>query len=121
MTDDPGDGPGPPSPGAPSNAPSDAPSDAPSVPASPALPGVLPDDVRRQLVELAAAVLGEITEAEAPVPLRRVRGFAPARRARAGAAPLAVALEREPAFRQRVAAAWRASIPFTAPSHSLRT
>lgn len=71
----------------------------------------LPDGVRRRLVELAAAVVGELEDAETPAPLRRVRAFAPARRARAGAGPLAVALEREPAFRQRVAAAWRALHP----------
>ncbi len=74
-------------------------------------PGVLPDGVRRQLVELAAAVLGELDEPATPAGLRRVRGFAPARRARAGAVPLAVALEGDPAFRQRVAAAWRALHP----------
>ncbi len=74
-------------------------------------PVVLPDVVRRQLVELAAAVLGELDEAEAPVALRRVRRFAPARRARAGAVPLGMALESEPAFRQRVTAAWRALHP----------
>lgn len=74
-------------------------------------PAVLPDGVRRQLVELGAAVLGELEDAETPVALRRVRGFAPARRARVAATPIGVALEREPLFRQRVAAAWRALHP----------
>ena len=71
----------------------------------------LPEGVRRHLVDLAAAVLGELDGADVPVSLRRVRGFVPARRARAGANPLGVALDREPLFRQRVAAAWRALHP----------
>ena len=69
---------------------------------------VLPEGVRRHLTELASAVLGELDPPDVPVSLQRVRAFAPARRARAGAGPLAVALDRDPAFRQRVAAAWRA-------------
>jgi len=72
---------------------------------------VLPDDVRRQLVELAAAVVGELLPAEVPATLARVRAFTPARRSRAGAVPLSVALDREPAFRQHVAGAWRALHP----------
>jgi len=72
---------------------------------------VLPVDVRRHLVELAAAVLGELAPGDVPAVLARVRAFAPARRPRAGAGPLAVALDREPAFRHHVAAAWRALHP----------
>jgi predicted RNA-binding protein with PIN domain len=72
---------------------------------------VLPDDVRRHLIDLAATVLGELAPAEIPGMLGRIRTFAPARRPRAGAGPLSVALEREPAFRQHVAAAWRALHP----------
>jgi predicted RNA-binding protein with PIN domain len=72
---------------------------------------VLPENVRRHLAELAATVLGELEPADVPPGLARVRAFAPSRRARAGAAPIAVALEREPGFRQRVAAAWRAVHP----------
>jgi predicted RNA-binding protein with PIN domain len=68
----------------------------------------LPARVRDQLVELAATVLGELDEPRTPPSLARVRLFAPARRARAGAAPLAVAMERDAGFRAAVAAAWRA-------------
>jgi predicted RNA-binding protein with PIN domain len=70
-------------------------------------PITLPPRVRRDLVELAADVLGLIEDADVPSGLRKIRGFAPARRARAGAAPLAMALERDPSFRRHVAAAWR--------------
>ncbi len=69
----------------------------------------LPATARRAVLELAAAVLGEMSADQAPPPLRRVRSFAPARRASAGAGPLGVALDGDPAFRQVVAAAWRAA------------
>ena len=42
-------------------------------------PPLLPDAVRRHLMELAAAVLGELSEADTPASLRRVRAFTPAR------------------------------------------
>jgi predicted RNA-binding protein with PIN domain len=74
-------------------------------------PPLLPDEVRRDLLRLAAQVLGSMPEADVPHSLRRIRAFAPARRADAGAGALAVALEREPVFRQSVAAAWRAANP----------
>ncbi len=67
----------------------------------------LPGRVRKLLVELAAGVLGELDEASTPPALARIRLFAPARRAAAGAGPLTAALERDAAFRSRVAAAWR--------------
>jgi predicted RNA-binding protein with PIN domain len=72
---------------------------------------VLPEGVRRHLAELAATVLGELAGADIPVALSRVRAFAPSRRARAGSGPIAVALDRDPAFRHHVAAAWRAVHP----------
>jgi predicted RNA-binding protein with PIN domain len=71
----------------------------------------LPAKVRGHLVELAATVLGELEENLTPPALARVRRFAPARRARAGAAPLVLGLERDAGFRARVAAAWRARNP----------
>jgi predicted RNA-binding protein with PIN domain len=67
----------------------------------------LPDRVRDLVVDLAATVLGELDEARTPPSLARVRLFAPARRARAGAAPLALALDRDAGFRAAVGAAWR--------------
>ena len=67
----------------------------------------LPEPVRRAVAALAAHVLGVIPEAAVPASLRRVREFAPARRARSGGGPLAAALERDAPFRQVVATAWR--------------
>jgi predicted RNA-binding protein with PIN domain len=66
---------------------------------------------RTALLDLAAEVLGSLDEAETPPALGRVRLFAPARRARAGAGPLALTLDRDAAFRARVAAVWRAAHP----------
>jgi predicted RNA-binding protein with PIN domain len=74
----------------------------------PAHPPLLPEGVRRHLSELAAAVLGDLDAQDVPASLQKVRAFAPARRARAGIGPLSVALDRDTAFRQHVAAAWRA-------------
>jgi predicted RNA-binding protein with PIN domain len=71
----------------------------------------LPPRVRRALVEFTAQALGALAEAEVPAGLRKIRSFAPVRRARAGAAPLAMALERDPGFRLQVAIAWRAANP----------
>jgi predicted RNA-binding protein with PIN domain len=71
----------------------------------------LPPKVRRALIEFAAEVLGALPEAEVPAGLRKVRGFAPAQRARAGSAPLAMALDRNPGFRRQVATAWRGLFP----------
>jgi predicted RNA-binding protein with PIN domain len=71
----------------------------------------LPPRVRRAVLDLAAEALGALPETEVPPGLRKIRRFAPARRARAGAAPLALALEREPGFRRQVAALWRAADP----------
>jgi predicted RNA-binding protein with PIN domain len=72
---------------------------------------ILPERVRRFVVDLAAEVLGTLDEGEVSPALRRVRAFAPARRARAGAAPIGVALDRDSVFRQRVASAWRDQYP----------
>lgn len=74
-------------------------------------PAILSPGVRRLLVESAAEVLGTLGETEVSAGLRKVRGFAPARRARAGAAPLAMALERDQTFRRQVAASWRRANP----------
>lgn len=87
----------------------DAPPDAPPVPDTPAAP--VPPEVRTQLVDLAARVLGAWDPATVPVALRRVRTFAPRRRAASGAVPLWQALETSPSFRSGVAAAWSAAHP----------
>ncbi len=60
--------------------------------------------MRRRVLQVAAVVLGVMTVTDAPVSLRRVRSFAPARRAVAGAVPLAAALAHDDGFRARVAA-----------------
>lgn len=73
----------------------------------PAHSPLLPEGVRRHLSELAATVLGELDVPDVPASLLKVRAFAPARRAKAGIGPLSVALDRDPTFRQHVAAAWR--------------
>ncbi|MBK7624523.1 MAG: NYN domain-containing protein [Kineosporiaceae bacterium] len=71
----------------------------------------LPDAVQRRMLVLAARVLGELEPDRVPVVLRRVRAFAPARRAVAGAGALRTALDAEVVFRQAVAAAWRGERP----------
>jgi predicted RNA-binding protein with PIN domain len=68
-------------------------------------------DVRARLVDLAAQVLGSWDSATVPVALRRVRKFAPRRRASAGAAPLWQSLETNGPFRHAVATAWCAAHP----------
>ncbi|KQX64443.1 NYN domain-containing protein [Angustibacter sp. Root456] len=74
-------------------------------------PAALPDAVRRRVLELAAAALGALPDAEVPSSLVQVRRFAPGRRASAGATPLATALERDESFRSSVAAAVREAEP----------
>jgi predicted RNA-binding protein with PIN domain len=75
--------------------------------ASPALP----DPVRRRVLETAASALGALDPQDVPPALARVRSFAPARRADRGAVPLLAALERDEAFRARVASAVRVECP----------
>jgi predicted RNA-binding protein with PIN domain len=87
--------------------PGDVPGDEPA--GGPAL--ILPDRVRRFVVDLAAEVLGTIDETDVSPALRRVRSFAPRSRAKAGASLIGVSLERDSVFRQRVAGAWRALYP----------
>jgi predicted RNA-binding protein with PIN domain len=73
-------------------------------------PPVAPE-VRTQLLELAARTLGAWDPATVPAALRRVRTFAPRRRAASGAVPLWQALETSPSFRSAVAAAWSTAHP----------
>src|SRR6478735_4898049 len=61
----------------------------------------LPEAVRSRLVTLVAASLGDVTPL--PAALRQVAGFAPARRAKLGAAAIVAELERDEELRERVA------------------
>jgi len=62
----------------------------------------LPEAVRTRLVSLVAASLPDV--APLPAALKRVAGFAPARRARLGATAILSELERDDELRERVAA-----------------
>ncbi|GAA1744390.1 NYN domain-containing protein [Luedemannella helvata] len=64
----------------------------------------LPEPVRQRVVVLAANALGALSADELPVPLRRVANFAPHRRARLGGPLIALHLDSDPLFRQRVGA-----------------
>ncbi len=61
----------------------------------------LPEAVRARLVSLVAASLGDVSPL--PAALKQVAGFAPARRARLGAAAIMAELERDDDLRERVA------------------
>ena len=71
----------------------------------------LPDSVRQRVVEIASDALGKLPSAEIPPPLRPFAKFAPAKRAKAAAIPMAAALESDGAFRARVAERIRESSP----------
>jgi predicted RNA-binding protein with PIN domain len=71
----------------------------------------LPDSVRQRVVEIASDALGKLPPAEIPAPLRPFAKFAPAKRAKASAIPMAAALEGDGAFRARVAERIRESSP----------
>ncbi|MPY98644.1 MAG: RNA-binding protein [Actinophytocola sp.] len=73
--------------------------------------GALPEPVRGRLVELAAASLGELSEADVPKRLRPVVRFAPAKRGRVAAGPLLASLREFRPFRTAVAAWARANRP----------
>ncbi|GAA1974587.1 NYN domain-containing protein [Catenulispora subtropica] len=72
---------------------------------------VLPDSVRQRVVEIASEALGRMPAAEVPVPLKPFAKFAPAKRAKAAAIPMAAALESDGAFRARVAERVRDASP----------
>jgi predicted RNA-binding protein with PIN domain len=65
----------------------------------------LPEPVRARVIALAAAAMTSLPPIELPDPLRRVAKFAPNRRARLGAGPIATQLTTDQLFRQRVASA----------------
>ena len=74
-------------------------------------PDAVPDAVRAAVLPLAAEVLGALDPAAVPASLAAVRRFAPRRRVTAGAGPLWLAVERDDAFRARVARAWSHAHP----------
>jgi predicted RNA-binding protein with PIN domain len=71
----------------------------------------LPPAVRQRVVSYAAAALGALPADDVPAPLKAVARFAPTKRARSGAGQLAVALDADPVFRQRVAVWLRGQQP----------
>lgn len=71
-------------------------------------PLVLPQPVRLRVTALAAEALGAIDAEQLPAPLRRVAAFAPRRRAGLAGTQIALALEADPGFRERVAGQLRA-------------
>jgi predicted RNA-binding protein with PIN domain len=71
----------------------------------------LPAPTRRRLAELAAAALGHLPEREVPPALRRIRAFAPTRRAKAAFAPLLAALDHDPVLRGHAALLWSKAYP----------
>lgn len=79
--------------------------------AAPEWHGPLPAAVRTRVVLLAADTLGALPEADVPLALRRFRAWTAQHRRTRAAAALAAAVERDVAFRQRVAAAGRAARP----------
>ena len=65
--------------------------------------GPLPEAVRLRVVAMASEALGAIADDEVSSSLRRFRRWAPARRTKLAATPLAAAVEQDVLFRQRVA------------------
>ncbi|GAA4517316.1 MULTISPECIES: NYN domain-containing protein [Nonomuraea] len=63
----------------------------------------LPEQVRLNVVDLAAQVLGSMPAAAVPPPLRGIAKFDPRKRARLGGAPIAAQLENDKDFRVAVA------------------
>jgi predicted RNA-binding protein with PIN domain len=73
--------------------------------------GPLPDGVRLRVVALASETLGSLSDEEVPPGLRPFRRWAPPRRTKLAATPLAAAVEADVTFRQRVAEHLRRSMP----------
>jgi len=71
----------------------------------------LPEAVRLRVLALAADRLGTLPADQVPPALRRVARFAPAKRARLAAIPIATTLESDPDFREAVADAVREGLP----------
>jgi len=77
------------------------------VPPSP----VLPEAVRHRVVTLAAEAIGTVDASALPPALRRVADFTPQRRARVAGTQIALALESDEQFRERVAGHVRTGAP----------
>jgi predicted RNA-binding protein with PIN domain len=73
--------------------------------------GPLPEPVRLRVAALAADTLGALQDDEVPPSLKTFRSWAPAQRARRAATPLATAVERDVAFRQRTFSRVREALP----------
>jgi predicted RNA-binding protein with PIN domain len=70
-----------------------------------------PDPVRARVAELVATAVGHLPVIELPPPVRPVARFAPAKRARVGAAPLLAAVGSAEGFAARVVAWWTEQQP----------
>jgi predicted RNA-binding protein with PIN domain len=71
--------------------------------------GPLPEAVRLRVLALASEALGALPDDQVPATLRPFRRWAPARRTRLAATPLAAAVENDVIFRQKVASrVWEA-------------
>jgi len=80
-------------------------------PAEPGWSGSLPEAVRLRVVALASDTLGALGDDEVPTSLRPFRHWAPARRTKLAATPLAAAIEHDVLFRQRCGARLREAMP----------
>jgi predicted RNA-binding protein with PIN domain len=77
----------------------------------PAWVGSLPETVRLRVVALASDALGALGDDEVPASLRPFRRWAPARRTKLAATPLAAAVEHDVMFRQRCGTRLREAMP----------
>ncbi|MFC4007717.1 NYN domain-containing protein [Nonomuraea purpurea] len=71
----------------------------------------LPEQVRLNVVDLAAQVLGTMPAVSVPPPLRGIAKFDPRKRAKLGSAPIAAQLENDKKFRELVAESVAAGWP----------
>ncbi|MER6945582.1 NYN domain-containing protein [Nonomuraea sp. NPDC000554] len=71
----------------------------------------LPEQVRLNVVDLAAQVLGSMPAVSVPPPLRGIAKFDPRKRAKLGSAPIAAQLENDKKFREVVAESVAAGWP----------
>ncbi|MFI6596951.1 NYN domain-containing protein [Nonomuraea sp. NPDC050536] len=71
----------------------------------------LPEQVRLNVVDLAAQVLGSMPAATIPPPLRGIAKFDPRKRAKLGSAPIAAQLENDKEFREVIAESVTAGWP----------